>query len=126
MARIAIIEDDQLISQMYRLKFEEAGFDVNVAADGKTGVAMVAETQPDLILLDLWMPEMDGITALKLIREMPGGDKMAVVVLTNSGGPDDEAELHNLNIEDYIVKADFTPREVIAKIKKVLAKHHVK
>ena len=126
MVKIAIIEDDQLISQMYRLKFTESGFAVDVAADGKTGVEMIAATQPDLVLLDLWMPEMDGITALKLIRKLPGGDKLPVVILTNSGGPEDEMLLRDMGVDDYIVKADFTPREVVAKIQTILDKHGLK
>ena len=123
MVKIAIIEDDQLISQMYRLKFEEAGFVVEMAADGKSGVAMVEQTKPDLLLLDLWMPGMDGIEALRLIRATATGAALPVVVLTNSGGPEDEKALHQIGIDDYIVKADFTPREVIAKIQSVLAKY---
>jgi DNA-binding response OmpR family regulator len=120
MTKIAIIEDDQLISQMYRMKFEEEGFEVEIAADGRNGVAMVAKTKPDLILLDLWMPELDGISALKLIRELPGGADLPVIVLTNSGGAEDETKLRQIGIQDYVVKADFTPREVVAKIKTVL------
>jgi len=120
MTSIAIIEDDQLISQMYRMKFEEEGFTVAVAADGRNGVAMVEKMQPDLVLLDLWMPELDGIAALKLIRALPSGADVPVIVLTNSGGAADEAKLRALGIEDYIVKADFTPREVVEKVKEVL------
>jgi len=120
MTNIAIIEDDQLISQMYRMKFEENGFTVNVAANGKTGVEMIAATKPDLLLLDLWMPEMDGVTALKHIRKLPEGKNLPVIVLTNSGGAEDEEELRKIGIEDYIVKADSTPREVIAKVKSAL------
>ena len=120
MTKIAIIEDDQLINQMYRMKFEEEGFDVEVADNGKSGVEMVAETKPDLVLLDLWMPELDGVSALKLIRKLPESKDLPVVVLTNSGGSKDEAKLRELGISDYIVKADFTPREVVTKIKTVL------
>ncbi len=126
MVKIAIIEDDQLISQMYRLKFEEVGFEVEVAADGKNGVAMVAASHPDLILLDLRMPEMDGVEALRQIRELADGVTLPVIVLTNSGGVDDEVELQKLGIDDYIVKADFTPREVVDKITNVLQRHNIK
>ena len=64
MTKIAILEDDPVISQMYRMKFESDGFDVRLADNGNRGVALVEDFQPDIILLDLQMPEMDGPEAL--------------------------------------------------------------
>ena len=76
---IAIIEDDLMIAQMYRMKFEAEGFDVNVAADGKDGLAMVESHRPDIILLDIQLPEMDGATVLRKIRALPGGQEIPVI-----------------------------------------------
>ena len=69
MTTIAIIEDDQVINQMYRMKFEAAGFDVVTASDGETGVKVVKHANPDIILLDLQMPNMNGTEALRKIRQ---------------------------------------------------------
>lgn len=71
MTKIAIIEDDQTISQMYRLKFEADGFEVQLADNGKRGVALVKDFGPDIILLDLQMPEMGGDEALAEMRKQP-------------------------------------------------------
>lgn len=73
MTKIAIIEDDAVINQMYRMKFEAAGFTVATASDGETGVAMVEKFRPELILCDLQMPNMNGAEALSLIRKTPLG-----------------------------------------------------
>ena len=71
MTKVAIIEDDLVISQMYRMKFEGSGFEVEMAANGEIGVELVDNFQPNIILLDLQMPVMDGVEALKIIRKKP-------------------------------------------------------
>ena len=68
MAKIAIIEDDQAISQMYRIKFESEGYQVETAPDGKVGLELIKEMQPDIVLLDIMMPEMNGDEVLQKIR----------------------------------------------------------
>src|SRR5574338_248548 len=85
MTKIAIIEDDPTISQMYRMKFEADGYEVGLADNGKRGVALVESLRPDIILLDLQMPEMDGATALTQIRSKEWGKKVPVIILTNMG-----------------------------------------
>lgn len=120
MAKIAIIEDDQVINQMYRMKFEADGFDVATASDGETGVAMVKKFQPDLILLDLQMPHLNGAEALKLIRNSPAGKMIPVIVLTNLGEEEAPKSLRELGIHSYIVKANLTPRQVVDRAKTAL------
>lgn len=120
MTKIAIIEDDQVINQMYRMKFEATGFDVAVASDGETGVAMVKKFRPDLILLDLQMPHMDGAEALSLIRASQISKNTPVIVLTNLGEEEAPKTLRQLGIHSYIVKADLTPRQVVERVKAAL------
>lgn len=120
MTKIAIIEDDSAIHQMYRMKFESEGFDVQLAADGRTGVALVKTFRPDLILLDLQMPEVDGLSALRQIRAEAWGKTIPVIILTNLGAEESPKELQSLGISGYIVKADLTPRQVVARVKEVL------
>ncbi len=120
MTKIAILEDDPVISQMYRMKFESDGFDVRLADNGNRGVALVEDFQPDIILLDLQMPEMDGPEALAKIRKESWGRDIPVIVLTNLGKEESPKELEKLGIESYIVKADLTPRQVVARVKETL------
>ena len=120
MTKIAIIEDDQVINQMYRMKFEAAGFDVATASDGEAGVAIVKKFHPDLILLDLQMPNMNGVEALSLIRALPSHKQTPVIVLTNLGEEEAPDGLRKLGVHSYIVKADFTPRQVVDRVKHAL------
>ena len=120
MTKIAIIEDDQVINQMYRMKFETAGFDVATASDGEAGVAIVKKFHPDLILLDLQMPNMNGVEALSLIRALPSHKQTPVIVLTNLGEEEAPDGLRKLGVHSYIVKADFTPRQVVERVKHAL------
>ena len=120
MLKISIIEDDQLIAQMYRMKLETEGFDVDVAENGMNGIEMVIQKQPDLILLDYSLPDVDGSAVLKEIRHNESSKNTPVIVLTNMDNEAVASELSKWNIADYIVKANLTPREVVAKIKQVL------
>ncbi|MDR1970183.1 MAG: response regulator [Candidatus Nomurabacteria bacterium] len=120
MINIAIIEDDQAIAQMYRMKFESEGFAIGVAADGRSGVEMVSKHMPNLILLDLQMPEMNGHEALRQIRKLPGGQDIPVIVLTNLGQQEAPKDLVALGINSYIIKADLTPSQVVEHVKKTL------
>lgn len=120
MTKIAIIEDDSVINQMYRMKFEADGFEVQVADNGKSGVEMVESFAPDLILLDLQMPEMNGDEALKKIRAQPWGKSIPVIVLTNLSIEESPVVLKELRIHSYIVKAELTPSQVVARAKEAL------
>lgn len=120
MTKIAIIEDDPVINQMYRMKFEAAGFRVEVADNGTRGVAMVAAFHPDIILLDIGMPEMQGDEALAIIRKDPASKDTPVIILTNLGEEEAPKTLRSLGIHSYIVKADLTPRQVVARVKDAL------
>ena len=121
--RISIIEDDQLISQMYRMKLESEGYDVDIADNGMNGIEMVAQTKPDLIILDYSLPDLDGSAVLREVRRNGSAKTTPVIVLTNMDSEEVARELSKWNIYDYIVKVDLTPREVIARIKQALADH---
>lgn len=121
MTKIAIIEDDPVINQMYRMKFEADGFDVRMAADGQQGVALVESFRPDIILLDLQMPHMGGDEALGKIRATDWGRDIPVLILTNLGEEEAPKVLKTLNVSSYIVKADYTPKQVVARVKETLA-----
>lgn len=121
MTKIAIIEDDQVISQMYRMKFEADGFEVEAAENGKLGIELVKKMKPDIILLDMQMPEMNGDEALENIRKTDAGKDVIVMVLTNLGEEEAPKNLRALGIHSYIVKAELTPRQVVERVKEALS-----
>lgn len=121
MPKIAIIEDDQAISQMYRFKFEAEGYAVQTAENGKLGLELAESMKPDIILLDLMMPEMTGDQMLTLMRKTPWGKSIKVIVLTNMGEQEIPASIKDLGVDGVILKADMTPRQVAELVKKQLS-----
>lgn len=121
MTKIAIIEDDQVISQMYRIKFESEDFDIETADNGKLGLDLIKSMQPDIVLLDLMMPEMNGDEMLLELRGEDWGKDLKVIILTNVGEQEIPKEVRELGVSAVILKADMTPSQVVALVKKVLA-----
>ena len=119
MIKLAIIEDDQAISQMYRIKFESEGYEVETAENGRLGLELIENMKPDIILLDLMMPEMSGEELLEKLRESTWGKDIKVVVLTNMGEQEISPRIHELGVSDVILKADMTPRQVAELVKKI-------
>lgn len=120
MPKIAIIEDDQAISQMYRFKFEAEGFEVETAENGKLGLGLVESMKPDIILLDLMMPEMTGEEMLTQLRATEWGKSIRVIILTNMGEQEIPEHIKELGVIGVILKADMTPRQVADLVKKKL------
>ncbi len=121
MTKIAIIEDDQAISQMYRFKFEAEGYKVETAENGRLGLELAEHMKPDIILLDLMMPEMSGDEMLEVLRASEWGKKVKVIVLTNMGEQEIPDRVKELGVIGVILKADMTPRQVADVVKKHLA-----
>jgi DNA-binding response OmpR family regulator len=119
-AKVAIVEDDMAISQMYRLKFETEGYEVQTADNGRLGLELVEEFKPDIILLDLMMPEMTGDEMLRELRKKPWGKAVVVIILTNMGEEEAPKSLRELNVHSFIVKAEMTPRQVAERVKLAL------
>lgn len=120
MAKVAIIEDDPAISQMYRIKFEAEGYTVETAENGFLGLELIKTMQPDIILLDLMMPEMNGHEMLIKLRASDWGKTTKVVILTNMGEQEAPESIRELGVSDFILKADMTPRQVAEIVKKQL------
>jgi len=121
MPSIAIIEDDAAISQMYRFKFEAEGYEVETAENGKLGLALCESMRPDIILLDLMMPEMNGDEMLAELRKAPWGKAIKVIILTNKGEQEIPPAVKTLGVSAIILKADMTPRQVAEVVQKQLA-----
>ena len=120
MKKILLVEDDEMLHNMYTQKFKSQGYDVVSAFNGSEGVKLAGEKKPDLILLDIIMPKMDGFVALKKIRKNPDTAKIPVIILTNLGQEDDIKKGKELGADDYFIKANHTPAEVVQKVKTVL------
>lgn len=120
--KVAIIEDDIAIVQMYRTKFENEGYEVATAPDGASGLELINSYQPDIILLDLMMPNMNGLDMLQRLRNQPGGRDAKVVVLTNMGDTETATKVYKMAADDYIVKAEMTPKQVAERVKALLAR----
>ncbi len=120
MPSIAIIEDDPAIAQMYRFKFEAEGYDVQTAENGVLGLALSENMKPDIILLDLMMPEMNGDQMLEKLRATDWGKLPKVIILTNMGEQEIPQAVKALGVSDIILKADMTPRQVADLVKKHL------
>lgn len=121
MASIAIVEDDQAIAQMYRIKFEADGYSVQTADNGKVGLQLLETMKPDIVLLDIMMPEMNGDAVLEKLRSEPWGKDLKVIILTNMGEQEAPAKLKELGVSAFIVKAEMTPRQVADLVKKHLS-----
>lgn len=113
---VLLIDDDENICKVVKLYLEKEGFDIMIANDGQAGLDMFATTEPDMILLDIMMPGMDGIEVIKRIRK---GSNVPVIMLTAKGDTFDKVLALELGADDYIVKP-FEPKELIARIKAVI------
>jgi DNA-binding response OmpR family regulator len=120
--KIAIVEDDKAISQMYRIKFEAEGYEVETAENGKLGLKLAETMKPDILLLDLMMPEMNGDEMLIQLRATDWGKDMKVIILTNVGEQEIPESIKDLNASAFILKADMTPRQVAEIVKEKLKK----
>lgn len=121
MIKVAIIEDDQAISQMYRIKFETEGYEVETAENGKLGLKLAESMKPDIVLLDLMMPEMNGDEMLAKLRATDWGKRTKVIILTNMGEQEAPDSLKTMDVRRFIVKAEMTPRQVAEMVKTELA-----
>lgn len=118
--KILLAEDDLQLIDMYRRKFELEGFDVQFAEDGEKAIAILDQWKPDVALLDIMMPKVNGLDVLKHIKEKPEYADVITVMLTNLGNESTAEEIYKLGATEYIVKADMTPLEVSDKVKALI------
>jgi DNA-binding response OmpR family regulator len=118
--KVLLVEDDKMIIDMYTLKFTQEGYDVMQAENGKDGLDMAKKTNPDIVLLDIILPQMDGFTVLKALKADGNTKGIPVVLLTNLGQDGDVKKGLELGAVDYLIKANFTPSQVVDKVKSLL------
>lgn len=118
--KVLIIEDDKFLRELMSSKLGSEGFDIVEAVDGESGVKKMKEEKPEITLLDLILPGIDGFEALAKMKEDPITAPIPVVILSNLGERDDVERGLKLGATDYLVKAHFTPNEIIKKVREVL------
>lgn len=115
--KVLLIEDEQLIVDLLENKLKQEGYDVAVARDGEAGVEMAKSVLPDIILLDIIMPKMNGFEALEQIRKDKLTAQIPVIVISNSGQPVELSRAQELGATDWLVKINFDPQEVVDKVR---------
>ena len=118
MQKILLIEDEELIIQLLQKKLAKYGYDVLIARDGAEGLREMRKLSPDLILLDIVMPKMDGFAVLEEMQKDKELKKIPVIIISNSGQPVEIARIKKLGAKDWLIKTEFDPQEVADKIKK--------
>lgn len=118
--KILIIEDDESLSRMISDRFEEDGFSIIKAFNGEEGLHKAFAEKPDIILLDLILPKMDGITVLKRLREDTWGSTANVIVLSNLFRAEIDGEAINQHVDAYLLKTEWNPEDLVTKVKEVL------
>lgn len=116
--KILLIEDDSFLAGMYATKLKLEGFKVLLAASGEKGLVLAKKEAPDLILLDIVLPGIDGFAVLQELKKAEGTKKIPVIMLTNLSESNDVEKGLSLGAVDYLIKAHFMPQEVIEKIKR--------
>ena len=121
--KVLLVEDDLMLCEMYQMKFESEGFLVWKGNNGVEGLKLLSEKGvPDILLLDVIMPQMDGFTMLAKVKENPAWKNIPVILLTNLGQENDVKKGIAMGANDYLVKANFTPAQVVEKVKALLKK----
>lgn len=120
---ILLIEDDAFLASIYRTKFEQQGYKVMLADNGEDGLVDAKRKKPDLILLDLLLPRVDGFTVLSELKRDRATANIPVILLTNLGQKEDVEKGLALGAVDYLIKAHFKPSETVAAVKRVLESH---
>ena len=118
--KILIVEDDKFLRELIAQKLNREGYDISEAIDGEEGIKKIKEEKPSLVLLDLILPGIDGFEVLSLMKKDSEVSSIPVIILSNLGQKEDVEKGLKLGAVDYLIKAHFTPGEIIDKIKSVL------
>jgi DNA-binding response OmpR family regulator len=120
MTKILVVEDDKFLREMISRKLDKEGYEVVQAIDGEKGEAMVKEEKPDLVLLDLILPGIDGFEVLERTKNNPEVSAIPVIILSNLGQKSEIERGLKLGAVDFLIKAHFTPAEIVKKIRETI------
>lgn len=120
---ILLVEDDPMLTELYQTKLEMEGYRVSVATDGEQGVAQAGKVKPDLILLDIMLPKLNGFEVLKAVKKDKATAGIPVIVLTNLGGEKADSDKRlalSLGAQEFLVKTFHLPDDIVGKIRSTL------
>jgi DNA-binding response OmpR family regulator len=118
--KIVLADDEQFISIAYKDGLTRAGFEVTVAHDGAQALELIKQVMPDLVLLDLIMPKVNGFEVLKTLKADPAMQRIPVIVLSNLSQQTDETEVRQRGAIDFIVKSNISLQDLITRLHSVL------
>lgn len=118
--KILLIEDEKMLSDMYREKFSQAGFETIFSPNAEDGFLVAKKEKPDLVVLDILLQKADGISFLQRLREDPDISHIPVIAFSNLDDPEKKKSAFRLGVKAYLIKTSYTPHEIIQEIKKYL------
>lgn len=118
--KILIIEDEKILTEMYHDTFVNAGFEVISSVEAGKALVIAKKEKPDLIILDILLPNENGIGFLKKLREDPEISSIPVIVFTNYDDSEEQRKARDLGVKDYLIKANFTPKQFVMRVKRYL------
>jgi len=121
-SKILLVEDEKMLADMYVTKFSKEGLSVMRAEDGARGLELAKKHIPDVVLLDIILPKLDGFAVLKELKNDPQLSDVHILLLTNLGQDEDVEKGKKLGADDYFIKANHTPAEIVEKVKYLLSK----
>lgn len=119
--KVLLVEDDAMIIQMYKTRMDSEGWEVFSTDRGSEALKIAKEKKPDIILLDIILPEIDGFTILKELRKDSDTKKIPVLMLTNLGQESDQNRGKEMGVDGYFIKSQHTPGDVIVKIESLIS-----
>jgi DNA-binding response OmpR family regulator len=120
MPKILVVEDEQILAEMYKDKFEKEGFEIILAMDGKVGMDKMKKEKPNLVLLDILLPNENGIEFLKKQKEDPEVSSIPVIVFSNFDDQETRKQTLSLGAKEYLIKSNHNPKEIVDQIKKYI------
>jgi CheY-like chemotaxis protein len=120
--KIIIAEDEPVLIEMYKLYFERAGYEVLKADNGRECIDFVKKEKPDIILLDILMPKLDGWEVLKQLKTDPETKQIPILVFSNLGQTQEIQKGLDLGADDYVIKSNMTPKELLEKVEGMVNK----
>jgi DNA-binding response OmpR family regulator len=122
--KILIVEDEPFLLDMYKMKFEQDGFEAISAADGEKAIRISRREKPNIILLDIMMPKIDGFEVLKNLKKNPLTKSIPVLIFSNFSQKEQKEKGIALGATDYFVKTNYTPNQVLEKVKNILIENN--
>lgn len=120
--KILIVEDEELMYNLLQKKLTAGGYEVTIAKDGVEGMEMMKKEKPDLVLLDIVMPEKNGFEVMEEMKKYESLKNISIIVISNSGQPVEIDKAKELGAKDWLIKTEFDPQEVIDKVVKQIGK----